>query len=75
MQHGGAGESRPSKGGSVYEARGLRGGLPPLVGVRPTTRMRATSYKSGKLSTIGFRFLSVDQRRTLPATDKEGTPW
>jgi hypothetical protein len=54
--------------------RDLLGDLPPLVGVRPTTRMRATSYKSGQLSTIGFRFLSVDQRRTLPATDKEWRP-
>jgi hypothetical protein len=74
VQHGGAGEFRPSKGGSVYEARGLRRDLLPLVGVRPTTRMRVTSYESGKPSTIGFRFLSVEQRRTLPATDDEGRP-
>jgi hypothetical protein len=73
VQHsGGLVSSAPSKGGSVYEARGLFGDLPPLGGVCPTTRMRATSYKSGKLSAIGFRHLSVEQRRTLPATEKEG---
>jgi hypothetical protein len=70
VQHGGLVSSALSKGGSVYEARGLQGGLPPLVGVRPTTRMRATWYKSGKLS--AFPLLSVVARRTLPATDKEG---
>src|SRR5215211_6861906 len=45
----------------VHEARGLRGEVPPLVGVRPR-----------QLSAIGFRLFSVEQRRTLSATDKEG---
>ena len=28
---------------------------------------RATSYKSGQLAALGFRLLSVDERRTLAA--------
>jgi hypothetical protein len=57
-----------------FMKRGVSGGVPPLVGVRPTARTGATSYKSGQLSAIGFRHLSVEQRRTLPATDNEGRP-
>jgi hypothetical protein len=45
----------------VHEARGLGGDVPPLVGIRPS-----------HLSAIGFRLLSVEQRRTQSATDKEG---
>jgi hypothetical protein len=55
--------------------REVYGGVsPPLVGVRLTAGTGAPSHKSGQLSAIGFRFLSVEQRRTLPATDKEGRP-
>ena len=55
--------------------REVYGGVsPPLVEVRATAATGAPSYKSGQLLAIGFRFLSVEQRRTLPATDKEGRP-
>ena len=56
-----------------FMKRKVSGGVPPpLVRVRRTPRTGATSYKSGQLSAIGFRLLSVEPRRTLPATDKEG---
>jgi hypothetical protein len=38
----------------------------------PDSEDGATSYKSRQLLAIGFRLLSVEQRRTPPATDKEG---
>jgi hypothetical protein len=38
-----------------FMMRGFPSGLPPLVEVRPTTRMGATSYKSAQLSAIGYR--------------------
>jgi hypothetical protein len=57
-----------------FMKRQVSGGRASSPQGTPDSEDGATSYKSGQLSAIGFRHLSVEQRRTLPATDNEGRP-
>jgi hypothetical protein len=46
----------------------------PLVGGMPDSDNGDEIVLERQLSAIAFGLLKVEQRRTLPATDKKGTP-
>jgi hypothetical protein len=48
-----------------FMMRGSPSGMPPLVGVRPTTRMGAASYKSAQPSANGFRLSAFCRFRNV----------